>query len=104
MKKILLLSLALLSTLSFYSCKDDDMSIPEGASDRLFRPMFRNDNSTGKGENDPYNTVITDYNTANLYWYVVDDAVGYEIMWTKVKMAGSSLSTMRKANHWRAMS
>ena len=49
MKKILLLSLALLSTLSFYSCKDDDMSIPEGASDRLFRPMFRNDNSTGKG-------------------------------------------------------
>ena len=82
MKKILLLSLALLSTLSFYSCKDDDMSIPEGASDRLFRPMFRNDNSTGKGENAPYNTVITDYNTANLYWYVVDDAVGYEIMWT----------------------
>ena len=82
MKKILLLSLALLSTLSFYSCKDDDFSIPEGASDRLFRPMFRNDNSTGKGDNDPYNTVITDYNTANLYWYVVDDAVGYEIMWT----------------------
>lgn len=50
MKKILLLSLALLSTLSFYSCKDDDMSIPEGASDRLFRPMFRNDNSTARAK------------------------------------------------------
>jgi len=84
MKKILLLSLALLTTLSFYSCKDnDDVSVPESAADgRLFRPMFRNDNSTNKGSNDPYNTVITDYNTANLYWYVVDDAVGYEIMWT----------------------
>jgi hypothetical protein len=83
MKKIFLLSLALLTTLSFYSCKDDDnTSVPEGADGRLFRPMFRNDNSTNKGSNDPYNTVITDYNTANLYWYVVDDAVGYEIMWT----------------------
>lgn len=78
MKKILLLSLALLTTLSFYSCKDDDdVSVPESAADgRLFRPMFRNDNSTNKGSNDPYNTVITDYNTANLYWYVVEDAVG----------------------------
>ena len=82
MKKILFLSLALLTTLSFYSCKDDDDKGTSGSSDRLFRPMFRNDNSTGKGSNDPYNTVITDYNTANLYWYTVNDAVGYEIMWT----------------------
>ena len=81
MKKILFLSLALLTTLSFYSCKDDDDKGTSGSSDRLFRPMFRNDNSTGKGSNDPYNTVITDYNTANLYWYTVNDAVGYEIMW-----------------------
>ena len=82
MKKILLLSLALLTTLSFYSCKDDDDNGSTDASGRLFRPMFRNDNSTGKGSNDPYNTIITDYNTANLYWYTVNDAVGYEIMWT----------------------
>ena len=82
MKKILLLSLALLTTLSFYSCKDDDNNSSSETSDRLFRPMFRNDNSTNKGSNDPYNTVITDYNTANLYWYIVDNAVGYEIMWT----------------------
>lgn len=82
MKKILLLSLALMATLSFYSCKDDDNKGSVSVEDRLFRPMFRNDNSTGKGSNDPYNTVITDYNTANLYWYIVDDAVGYEIMWT----------------------
>ena len=82
MKKILLLSLALLTTLSFYSCKDDDDNISTETSDRLFRPMFRFDRNTGKGDNDPYNTRITDYNTANLYWYVVDDAVAYEIMWT----------------------
>ena len=82
MKKILLLSLALLTTLSFYSCKDDDDNGSTDESGRLFRPMFRNDNSTGKGSNDPYNTIITDYNTANLYWYTVNDAVGYEIMWT----------------------
>ena len=83
MKKILLLSLALLMTLSFYSCKDDDDNNGSAAdAERLFRPLFRNDDNTGKGSNDPYNTVITDYNTANLYWYIVNDAVGYEIMWT----------------------
>jgi hypothetical protein len=81
MKKILLYTLMLVMAVSVTSCKDDDDSTA-GASDRLFRPMFRNDNSTGKGDNDPYNTVITDYNTANLYWYTVKEAVGYEIMWT----------------------
>ena len=82
MKKILLLSLALLTTLSFYSCKDDDNSNSSENADRLFRPMFRFDRNTNKGDNDPYNTVISDYNTANLYWYIVNDAVAYEIMWT----------------------
>ena len=82
MKKILIFSLALLATLSFYSCKDDDNKSSTSTEDRLSRPMFRKDDNTGKGSNDPYNTVITDYNTANLYWYVVNDCVGYEIMWT----------------------
>ena len=82
MKKILLLSLALLMTLSFESCKDNDDKSTSETSDRLFRPMFRKDQNTGKGSNDPYNTVITDYNTANLFWYTVNDAVAYEIMWT----------------------
>lgn len=82
MKKILLYSLMLVSALSFWSCKDDDVKVPSGNIDRLSRPMFRCDNNTGKGSTDPYNSVITDYNTANLYWFIVNDAVGYEIMWT----------------------
>ena len=55
-------------TLSFESCKDNDDKSTSETSDRLFRPMFRKDQNTGKGSNDPYNTVITDYNTANLFW------------------------------------
>ena len=80
MKKYLIFTLALLSTLSFWSCKEDDDSVAE--ADRLFRPMFRNDNNTGKGANDPYNCTILDRNSAHLYWYVVNDAVGYEVKWS----------------------
>ena len=83
MKKILIFSLLFVSALSFWSCKDDDDSTPKGGvTDRLARPSFRCDNNTGKGSTDPYNSVITDYNTANLYWFIVNDAVAYEIMWT----------------------
>ena len=84
MKKILLLSMALLTTMSFYSCKEEIDKGYHGDEviDRLSRPAFRNDNNTGKGANDPYNSVITDHNTANLYWFTINDAVGYEIMWT----------------------
>ncbi len=66
MKKILLYSLMLVSALSFWSCKDDDVKVPSGNIDRLSRPSFRCDNNTGKGSTDPYNSGITDYNTANL--------------------------------------
>ena len=84
MKKILLLSMALATTLSFFSCKDEIDKSYKGSEviDRLSRPAFRTDNNTGKGSNDPYNSVITDHNTANLFWFLVNDAVGYEIMWT----------------------
>lgn len=83
MKKILIFSLLFVSALSFWSCKDDDDSTPKGGvTDRLARPSFRCDDNTGKGSTDPYNSVITDYNTANLYWFIVNDAVAYEIMWT----------------------
>lgn len=80
MKKLFLYSMMLTAVLSVYSCKDDDIS--EAANrDKLFRPAFRIDDNTGKGSNDPYNCTISDLNTANLYWYTVDDAVGYEIKW-----------------------
>ena len=83
MKKILFLSLALLSTLSFYSCKDDNNNGGSAAdADRLFRPMFRVDNNTNKGSTDPYNCVVIDRNNINLYWYLVNDAVAYEIKWS----------------------
>jgi len=79
MKKILLYSLMVLSSLSFYSCKDDDDTVAD--SERLFRPMFRDNNTTGKGDDDPYNCVVVDLNSVHLYWYTVDGAVGYEIKW-----------------------
>ena len=83
MKKIFLLSLALLATLSFYSCKDDDNKGGSAAdADRLFRPMFRTDNNTGKGSTDPYNSVPFDRNNVHLYWYLVQDAKAYELKWS----------------------
>ncbi|MBQ7420108.1 MAG: hypothetical protein IJV17_05120 [Prevotella sp.] len=80
MKKIFLLSLVLLTTLSFYSCKDDDDKGSTDNSERLFRPMFRTYDNTGKST-DPYLCAIEDYNNIHMYWYLVDDAVAYEIKW-----------------------
>lgn len=79
MKKILVFSLMLVSALSFWSCKDDD-DPAVGDADRLFRPMFRCENNIGPST-DPYYCTILDRNSAHLYWYTVDDAVGYEIKW-----------------------
>ena len=80
MKKILLMTLALLTTLSFYSCKDDDNNAGTDEANRLFRPMFRTTDNTGKS-GDPYLCAIEDYNDIHMYWYLVDDAVAYEIKW-----------------------
>ena len=79
MKKIFLLTLALLTTLSFYSCKDDE-KVGTEEPNRLFRPMFRTNDNTGKS-NDPYFCAIEDYNDIHMYWYLVDDAVAYEVKW-----------------------
>lgn len=79
MKKIFLMTLALLSTLSFYSCKDDEV-IGTDEANRLFRPMFRTNDNTGK-DGDPYMCAIEDYNDIHMYWYLVDDAVAYEVKW-----------------------
>lgn len=51
-------------------------------ADRLFRPMFRCDNNTGKGSTDPYNCTVQDINSIHLFWYLVDDAVAYEVKWS----------------------
>jgi hypothetical protein len=83
MKKILLFSLALMTAMSFYSCKDDDNKGGSAAdASRLFRPMFRTDNNTGKGSTDAYNSVVVDRNNIHLYWYLVNDAKAYEVKWS----------------------
>ena len=46
--------------------------------------MFRVDNNTNKGSTDPYNCTVIDRNNINLYWYMVADAVAYEIKWSTV--------------------
>ena len=72
--------MALMTMFSFYACTDDSMG--ESANrDKLFRPAFRCDNNTGKGDNDAYNSVVTNINSVHLYWYTVDDAVAYEVKW-----------------------
>ena len=70
----------MLSTLSFWSCKDDDNTGGDG-SDRLPRPMFICDNNTNKGGDWTYNCKIIDENSADLYWYTVNGAAAYEIKW-----------------------
>ena len=72
--------MALMTMFSFYACTDDSMGT-EANRDKLFRPTFRCDNNTGKGDNDSYNCTVTDLNSVHLYWYTVDDAVGYEVKW-----------------------
>ena len=74
------MTLALLSTLSFYSCKDNDNWGSTDEENRLFRPMFRTNDNTGKSS-DPYLCAIEDYNDIHMYWYLVDDAVAYEVKW-----------------------
>ncbi len=72
--------MALMTIFSFYACTDDSMGEDANRS-KLFRPTFRCDNNTGKGDNDTYNCTVTDLNSVHLYWYTIDDAVGYEVKW-----------------------
>ena len=77
MKRYLLYALTLLMPLTFFSCTDkDDLS---DSVEREFMTMFRCDNNTGKGDDDPYNCKVVDLNDVHLYWYGVDGCRGYEI-------------------------
>ena len=70
MKKYFLYALTLLTAFTYTSCKDD-----ENLSDdvnREFMTMFRTDDNTGKGTDDPYRCQIINMNDAHLYWYGVD--------------------------------
>lgn len=82
MKKVILYSLTLMMSLSFWSCKDDDNKTVVGeVSDRLPRPMLMKDDNTGKGDSYPYNCAIVNINSASLYWYTVEGAKAYELKW-----------------------
>lgn len=80
MKKIFLYIVCALAVgVTFSACSDDD---DDGAySDKLFRTMFRTNETTGKGDDDPYNCTVVDRNNIHLYWYSVDNAAGYHIKW-----------------------
>lgn len=78
MKKIFLYTLMLLSSFAFYSCSDKDNG---GSPDRQFMTMFRIQDNANVNDTDPYYCKVTGLNTANLYWYKVNDCYGYEIKW-----------------------
>lgn len=81
MKNKTLYALLTLLCISFYSCKDDEVVVnPDGTNpDREFMTMFRKDDNTGKGTDEPYASRVKDLNDIQLYWYGVKDCAGYEI-------------------------
>ena len=80
MKKIFLYIVCLLAVgVSFTACSDDD---DDGTyNGQLFRTMFRTNETTGKGDSDPYNSSVVNRNSVHLYWYNVNGAAGYRIKW-----------------------
>lgn len=79
MKKILLYSLMFMTSMTFWSCKDDDDN-GGTSSDRLARPMFITEEITNSSSYE-YNCKVVDLNNISLNWYTVNDAVAYEIKW-----------------------
>jgi len=101
MKKIFLYSLTAALALGFSSCKDDEvMGVvnPAEEFDRMPMTMFRLNENTDKGDNDPEGMrVITEGNgnTARLVWYGVKGSAGYEI-----KYGLQSGLTSGRADDW----
>ena len=84
MKKFLLYALTAILAVSATSCKDDEVMGPINPAedlDRMPMTMFRLNENTGKGEEDPYGMQIitSELNTAHLVWYGIKGAAGYEI-------------------------
>lgn len=91
MKNKLIYSLIALASLGVYSCDDDNevQSFDDGNIDRMFTPLFRFDNNTNKGDNDPHGCRVDSINTAYLAWYGVDGAAGYQIRMSTVSLVGN---------------
>jgi hypothetical protein len=91
MKKYFIYSLALLSAVTYSSCTDKDDVSDE--VNREFMTMFRMDDNTGKGSDDPYRCQIVNMNDAHLYWYGVDGCAGYEIKMALQPTVSSGLAS-----------
>ncbi len=86
--------LMLLLSVSFYSCKDDEVVSGDGySSEREFMTMFRKDDNTGKGDSDPYRCQAVNLNDIQLYWYGVKGCAGYEIKMALMPNVSSGLAT-----------
>lgn len=82
MKKKFLYGLVTLTSLSMFSCKDDDpIGFDDSSIDRKFMTMFRRDDNTNRGSDDPYACGVVEGTLNSLYlaWYGVDGAAGYQI-------------------------
>lgn len=76
------------------SCKDDVITMSEyGSLDREFMTMFRKDDNTGKGDNDPYKCQVVNSNDVHLYWYGVKGCAGYELKWALLPAVSSGLAS-----------
>lgn len=71
--------MALLSSVAFYSCSDDDDASSAQEVQREFMTMFRCDETTGKGSDDQYRCQVEQLNDVHLYWYAVDGCAGYHV-------------------------
>lgn len=91
MKKYFIYSLALLSAVTYSSCTDKDDVSDE--VNREFMTMFRMDDNTGKGSDDPYRCQIVNMNDAHLYWYGVNGCAGYEIKMALQPTVSSGLAS-----------
>ncbi|MCM1332810.1 MAG: hypothetical protein NC248_09405 [Bacteroides sp.] len=84
MKKKILYGLIALTSMSVFSCKDDDpIGEVDGASvDRKFMTMFRRDDNTNRGSDDDYACGLVEGTLNSLYlaWYGVNGAAGYQIV------------------------
>ncbi len=97
MKKIFLYIVCALAVgVTFASCSDDDDSGTYNG--QLFRTMFRTNETTGKGDSDPYNCAVVDLNNIHLYWYNVEGAAGYRIKWARYSDVGGGETAWLEAD------
>ena len=69
------------------SCKESDPYADDTISERMPQTQFRQNYTTGKGDEEQYATRAINYNDMYLAWYTVDGAAGYRIVMQLGRMA-----------------